>query len=123
MKKLTIEVPIPGYISKKQEKEFLDEMYESYEIYNFVVSGDDEYHYEKYDDNRKAFLIFLNIGGYSRQKAQQVIFEKMEAFESLDYEILFAVSRTEDKVVSLSQNEDLSEIENIINSWNELSNN
>ena len=117
MKKLTIKVPLPGQISKKQEKDFLDEMYESYENYNFVASEDDEYHYDKYDDERKAFLIFLNIKDYSRPKAQQLIFEKMKAFETLDYEMVFAVSHTEDKVVSLSQNEDLSEIENIINSW------
>ncbi len=84
--------------------------------YNFLANiNSDEYIYDKYDDDRKAYIIFLNVKKYSRVKAEQVIWEKVQLLKDIKSEMVFVVS-DKDIVESLSNNKDLSEIEDIMNS-------
>jgi len=119
MEKLTIEIPISlyGEISKQHVQELVESMNNDYDYkYNFIANLDsDTYIYNKYDDDRKAYIIFFDVTGYTRVKAQQIIWDKMELLKGVKSEMIFVVS-DEDVVVSLSKNEDLSEIENITNS-------
>ena len=120
MKKLKIEIPTNG-LSKSQMIEHLKEINNEYDnYYNIIESRDNDYHYEKYDDDRKAFIIFFNVKNMSRQKAEQNIWEKMELLKKYDdrkaFIYLISYNDDDDHVVSLSKNEDLSEIEKILNS-------
>ena len=120
MNKITIEIPLSslfGKISKQHTQELIDSLNNDYDNkYNFLVNiNSDEYIYDKYDDDRKAYIIFLNVKKYSRVKAEQVIWEKVQLLKDIKSEMVFVVS-DKDIVESLSNNKDLSEIEDIMNS-------
>ena len=117
MDKLTIEIPMSlfGQISKQHTQELIDSMNNDYENkYNFVANlNSDNYIYDKYDDNRKAHIIFLDVKNLNRYETQQKIDEKLNLLKNIKDEIVLVVSDKDD-IQSLSNNTDLSEIKNLL---------